>query len=87
MKHAGPDALDTLEPLLARLRAIEGAREKGRGVFYVKSRAFLHFHEDSSGLYADLRPPGANDFQRLKADGDQDQRTLIARVETALRGA
>ena len=60
MKHAGPGALDQLEPLLAQLRGLGGMVEKKRGVFYRKSQAFLHFHEDPKGLFADLR-----DFTRL----------------------
>jgi hypothetical protein len=82
MKHAGPAALDALEPLLARLRAIDGLKERTRGVFYLKSRAYLHFHEDPSGLWADIRDPGAGDFDRLRAD---DHDGLMARVEASLR--
>ena len=55
MRHVTPDALDQLEPLLERLREIPELREKKRGVFYRKSKAFLHFHEDPAGLFADLR--------------------------------
>jgi hypothetical protein len=86
MKHAGPATLDALEPLLIRLRAIDGLREKGRGVFYVKSRACLHFHEDPAGLFADIRPPGADDFERIGIDGDQAREALIARAQAAARG-
>ena len=50
MKHAGGEALDRLEPLLERLRACPGMKEKTRGVFYRAGRAFLHFHEDPAGL-------------------------------------
>ena len=32
--------------------------EKKRGVFYFKSRAFLHFHEDPKGMFADIREAG-----------------------------
>ena len=49
MRHATTPALDRLEPLLAGLRHIPGLREKSRGVFYRKSSAFLHFHEDKGG--------------------------------------
>ena len=68
MKHAGSDALDSLEPLIVRLRAIPGLKEKSRGVFYLKSRAFLHFHEDPKGLFADLRTADGKDFERFKVD-------------------
>lgn len=54
MKHAGEAALDQLESLLAQIRKIEGLKEKKRGIFYLKSKAFLHFHEDPAGLFADL---------------------------------
>ena len=57
VKHAGEAALDDLETVLGELRALggeAGLREKKRGVFYLRSRAFLHFHEDPGGFYADL---------------------------------
>lgn len=72
MRHAGPAALDVLEPLLAELRDLPGLNEKRRGVFYAKSRAFLHFHEGPAGLFADLRGAAEADFERFdvtKADG------------------
>jgi hypothetical protein len=59
MKHAGSLALDQLEPLLAAIRALPGLKEKGRGVFYRGGKAFLHFHEDPAGLFADVRLAGA----------------------------
>ena len=55
MKHAGGEALDALEDLLVTLRRHEALSERKRGTFYRKSSAFLHFHEDPSGLYADIR--------------------------------
>jgi hypothetical protein len=80
MKHAGPEALDRLEPLLTRVRALGHLRETTRGVFYAKGRAFLHFHEDRAGLFADLRPPGASDFERIKVDEEAGQTALLARL-------
>jgi hypothetical protein len=66
MKHAGPKALDRLEPLLDRLRAREGLKEKSRGCFYLGGRGFLHFHEHGDDeLYADIRL--GDDFTRLPA--------------------
>lgn len=84
MKHAGPTALDRLEPLLERLRPLPGLTEKGRGVFYRRSRAFLHFHEDPGGLYADVRFEGA-DFERVRVETDAEQAALFARVAERLR--
>ena len=54
MKHAGGDALNQLEPLLARIRLLPGLTEKKRGLFYMKGRSLVHFHEDPAGLFADL---------------------------------
>lgn len=82
MKHAGPAALDQLEPLLNDLRALEGLKEKARGVFYRRSRAFLHFHEDPSGLYADLRLVG-DDFERFRVQDETERAALLARVRQA----
>ncbi|WP_296599544.1 hypothetical protein [Phenylobacterium sp.] len=80
MKHAGPKALDELEPLLAELRALPGLVEKTRGVFYRKSRAYLHFHEDPKGLFADLRNPAGADFERLDVTDDEGRRRLLVLV-------
>lgn len=76
MKHAGFTALDALEPLLARLRSLPGLKEKSRGIFYLKSKAFLHFHEDPAGLFADLRED--SDFTRYEVTSPEGQETLFA---------
>jgi hypothetical protein len=73
VKHATAPALDRLEPLLARLRRFDGLKEKARGVFYFRSKAVLHFHEDPAGLFADFRSTG--DWQRSSVD------TKVARDE------
>lgn len=83
MKHAGPAALDQLEPLLNDLRALEALKEKARGVFYRRSRAFLHFHEDPSGLHADLRVAG-DDFDRYRVQTEDERAALLALVREAL---
>jgi len=80
MKHAGAAALDGIEPLLARIRAAGVLREKSRGIFYLKSRAWLHFHEDPAGMFADIRAEDGKDFDRLRLDGAAE-RELMARVE------
>ena len=86
MKHVSEGALDRLESLLGDLRALEGEgglREKKRGVFYRRSRAFLHFHEDPTGLYADVRL-GVADFERLRVTTRAEQRALLGRVRECL---
>jgi len=55
MKHAGPETLARLDPMLRKLRKRDSLVERTPGSFYLKSKAFLHFHEDPSGIFADLK--------------------------------
>ena len=80
MRHATATGLDELEPLLAQLRLVPGLVEKNRGIFYRKSRAFLHFHEDPSGLYGDVR--FGQDFERVRVESDAEQQALLSRIHT-----
>ena len=80
MRHARATALDELEPLLERLRPLPGLVEKTRGVFYRRSKAFLHFHEDPTGLYADVRL--GDDFQRLRVQTPEEREALLERIRT-----
>ena len=85
MKHAGDAALDQLDGLLAALRAFPGMVEKKRGVFYRKSSAFLHFHEDPKGLFADLRADTGGDFDRFDVTAEAGRSALLAAVEQRLK--
>jgi hypothetical protein len=78
MKHAGPDVIAQLEPLLVQLRDYSELNEKRPGVFYLKSRAFLHFHEDAKGLFADVKL--TDDFARFPVSTEKQQRMLIDRI-------
>jgi len=82
VRHAREAALDELEPLLTRLRDVPGLTERTRGVFYKKSKAFLHFHEDPTGLYADVRLTA--DFERFRAQTPAEQESLLAKVVAAI---
>ncbi|QUD88483.1 hypothetical protein [Phenylobacterium montanum] len=84
MKHAGAAALDQLEPLLERLRALGALKERSRGSFYLKSRAFLHFHEDPAGLFADVRDAEGHDFERHRVDGAERQAAFLRLVSVRL---
>ena len=84
MKHAGAAALDQLDALLAEIRALGGAVEKARGVFYRRGRAFLHFHEDPRGLFADLRGPGDPDFVRFDVTDEAGRAALVEAVRSRL---
>ena len=80
MKHAGAEALDRLEGLLDAVRALGLLKEKSRGVFYLKSKAVLHFHEDPAGLFADVRAADGRGFERLKVDGIAGRAALLERL-------
>ena len=82
MKHAGAAALDALASLIAEIRRPEGLKEPRPGVFYRKGRAFLHFHEDAAGLFADLRD-GA-DWMRYPVSRPADRAKLFAAIDRAL---
>ena len=82
MKHAGSAALDRLAPLLEELRKRSSLREKKPGIFYLRSRAFLHFHEDPAGLFADVRIE--DDFSRFAATTAAQQAALLKRIDERL---
>ena len=84
MKHAGPEALDHLEPVLTKLRRLDGLRERKRGAFYRGSSAFLHFHEDPAGFFADLKV--GDDFVRFPVNNGAEVEKLLARAAQALKG-
>ena len=83
MRHARAGDLAPLAPLLDRLRDVPTLRERGPGTFYRGSRAFLHFHVDPAGLFADVRP-GAT-WERLPVDTPDQQRALLDVVAAATR--
>lgn len=78
MKHAGDQALDLLADLLAAIRTKEGLKEKKRGVFYRKTQAFLHFHEDAAGIFADMR--SGSDWERFPVNTSAEQAQLLDRL-------
>ena len=82
MKHAGPATLARISSLLEELRSRPVLRETRPGVFALKSRAFLHFHDDPSGIFADVRL--AQDFVRLPVTSASEQADLLARIDDCL---
>ncbi len=82
MKHATPETLDAIEPLLAGIRKVPGLRERQRGNFYKKSIAYLHFHEDPAGLFADVKLGGA--WKRLDVTSSRAKRDLLSAVKEDL---
>lgn len=83
MRHATEDDLHELGDLLPSLRGIDGLVEKSPGTFYRRSRAFLHFHADPTGLYADVRFAG-DDFERLPVHTQAQRERLLRDVRAAV---
>ncbi|HET6324923.1 MAG TPA: hypothetical protein VFG04_09505 [Planctomycetaceae bacterium] len=83
MKHASAAALDRLDSLLDQIRKQRGLKERKRSVFYRGSSAFLHFHEDPAGMFADVRT--ASVWERLPVSTRAQQRDLLAKVRISLR--
>jgi hypothetical protein len=82
MKHATRAALEGVSDLLDQVRTKDGIKEKRLGIFYRKSKAFLHFHEDPAGLFADLSV-GA-DFDRYPVNTRQERKVLLSAIDRAL---
>jgi len=85
MKHATAAALDVLSDMLHEIRARHGITEKTPGIFYKKSKPFLHFHEDPAGLFADLRT-GA-DFVRYPVNTRAEWDVLLAEIDRPCQSA
>jgi hypothetical protein len=85
MRHITDARLDGIDDLLEQLRTVEGLTERKRGVFYRRSKAFLHFHEDGDDIYADVRFEGP-DFDRRRVTTKAEQRSLVSAVRAATRG-
>ena len=84
MKHATDKALDGVDDLLAVARSYTELMEKKRGIFYHKSCAFLHFHEDAAGLFADLRID--DHFQRFALNSPGERKQFLAALRNTLQG-
>src|SRR5215467_4103522 len=80
MKHASREALDKLEHLLAVIREMSPLQERSRGAFYIRSSAFLHFHEDPAGLFADLKV--GKEWRRFPVNTRSECKTLLQEVRS-----
>ena len=70
-------------PLLRRVRQHVALTERTPGAFYLKSKAYLHFHEDPSGIYADVKLSGA-EFTRVRATTPHEHEHLLALITASL---
>lgn len=84
MKHATPAALDSLSELLDQVRTRDGLTERKLGIFYRRSKSFLHFHEDPAGLFADVTV--GDGFDRYPVNTETEWTALLAAIDGALSG-
>ena len=83
MKHADSHTLARLGSLLEQVRQrMPPLKEKGQGRFYFKATAFLHFHDDPAGIFADLKIQG--DWQRYPVNTEAECATLIQELDAQL---
>lgn len=84
MKHATEETFETIAPLLQSVRQyIPPLKEKKQGTFYHKSSAFLHFHDDPAGVFADLKVDG--DWVRYRVVEEQEWSILLEAIATRLK--
>ena len=84
MKHAGAATLAQLGDLLGEVRKLPQLREKSPGSFYFKSKAYLHFHEDPAGIFADVKLD-LEEFTRMRATTANEQKSLLAKIAKSLK--
>jgi hypothetical protein len=82
MKHAGSESLQNVSELLQQIRLKEGIRERKIGIYYRKSKSFLHFHEDPKGIFADLSV--GSDFDRYPVNTRTEWNTLLSAIDRVL---
>jgi len=67
--------------LLDDIRRRPGMIERKTGVFYRRGRAFLHFHEDAAGMFADLC---SEDWVRFGLATAAERDEFLAALDAAL---
>ena len=85
MKHVGKDAPAILAPVLETLRERDALIERTPASFYLRSKAFVHFHEDAAGIFADLKEDLVT-FTRYRVSTRSEQRAFLGRVDRCLDG-
>lgn len=79
--HASSEGLTRIESLLHELRK-RAITERKPGIFYLKSTAFLHFHEDADVLYAHLKIGKV--FEKFSVNTEAEQAILMKEVDRVL---
>ncbi|MCJ8344718.1 hypothetical protein MJH12_04200 [bacterium] len=55
MAHINEDQLQDLQKELQLISQLDKIKQKSLGIFYLKSKGFLHFHEKDNLRWADVR--------------------------------
>jgi hypothetical protein len=82
MRHASAQTLQQLSDLLDQIRQRQGLKEKNLGIFYRKSKSFLHFHEDPVGTFADLSV--GETFDRYPVNTAKERKELLVAIDRIL---
>jgi hypothetical protein len=82
MRHARAQTLQRLSDLLDEIRQRQGLKERKLGIFYRKSKSFLHFHEDPAGTFADLTV--GETFDRYRVNTIKERKRLLAAIDRTL---
>ena len=74
MRHASLTALEPLADLLSAIR-VRGVKESRPGVFYRKGRAWIHFHKDEAGLFADIK--AGSEWRRFRVTEPEERASFL----------
>lgn len=77
MPHASAETLATLQPVIRALRDIKLLRERTPGAFYLRTMAFVHFHEGDGHVWADLKALSGTGFERYALATPAEQRRFV----------
>lgn len=75
-------ARDRIASLLEVLRAYPALREVRPTVFHLNDRNFLHFHDESDGIFADVRL--TKGFVHMPVSSRSEQAELLERIDETL---
>lgn len=78
MGRATKPTIDSLAGLYDEVRAlgIDGLVVKANGAVYQKRNGILHFHEDATGVQADVKVEGV--WRRVEANDAAGKRRILA---------
>ena len=82
MKHATDATLDEIDALLVQIRSRQQLTERKRGIFCLRSKSFVHFHDDPGGVFADLSS-GAS-FERFRVVTAEERAAFLKALDGAL---